>query len=212
MPKRCLKRRNSGSGSASPADTACRTLDRSNSRGRRLMREQHGEVGRHAEEQRRPVALDDLVDARRHRRLGQQDRGGAHRERHVKRVAEPVGEEQFRRAEAAIALAHAEHAPARTTRRTRPCRAAGGRSPSAIRCSPTNRARTPWRPCASARRRRCSTRWRGRVSKSRQPSRRSPHTITCSRRGSSARSIASNSPSSARLITSTRAPLSLSAY
>ena len=62
-PNRSLKRRNSGSGSDSPADTAWRTLDEIEVARTRLMREQHGEVGGHAEKQRRAIALDDVVDA-----------------------------------------------------------------------------------------------------------------------------------------------------
>jgi hypothetical protein len=50
------------------------------------------------------------------------------------------------------------------------------------------------------------------VSKLKEPSGGLPTTITCARRRNAERSIAANSPNSAALITSTRAPLSFSAY
>ena len=121
------------------------------------MRQQHAVTGRHRVEQRRPVLLDDRVDVLRRRRARPQDRRRADRERKIQRVAEAVGEEQLRHAEAAIRGGHAEDAFARTARRRRPCRAAGARTLSARRCCPTNTARTPARRGWSARPRASAT-------------------------------------------------------
>ena len=120
-----------------------------------------------------------------------------------KRVAKSVGEEQLGGAEAAIGLAHAEHAL-----RVRlgadehvvlQVHAALGTAGAARGIQP-ERHRVPVR---RLRRRAAGDDSASSASKSIAPGDApAPTMITCSRRGSSARSIASNSRSSASLITS----------
>ena len=66
------------------------------------MRQQHRVVRRHREEQRRTVALDEAVDDGRRHRAGPENRRRADRQREVHGVAEAVGEEELRDAEAPI--------------------------------------------------------------------------------------------------------------
>ena len=112
MPKRSAEPLEQRGGSASPAETAQRMLDRSNSRSGVAMRQQHRVVRRHREEQRRPIALDDVVDGGRRDGPGPQDGRRADGEREVHRVAEAVREEQLGHAEAAVRSPDAEHARA----------------------------------------------------------------------------------------------------
>ena len=74
------------------------------------MGEHHRVVRRHREEQRRPLAFDDVVNDGRRDGPGPEDAGGANREREIHAVSQPVREEQLGHAEAPVALADAEHA------------------------------------------------------------------------------------------------------
>src|SRR5580704_2208633 len=86
-PNRRLKRSYSAGGSASPADTASRTLDRSQA-----------------------VPPDNGIDIRGCGRTRPQHARRADGQRKVESVAEPVREKQLRHAEAAIRRPDSEHA------------------------------------------------------------------------------------------------------
>ena len=75
----------------------------------RLIVEHRGEQRRHAEEDAGIVLADQFEHHLRRRTLGIQDCGRADRHRKGQRIAEAIGEEQFRRREADIVLADAEH-------------------------------------------------------------------------------------------------------
>ena len=72
-------------------------------------REHAGIAGRRAEEQRHAVLRQPLEDRWRRRPFGHQHGGRADAQREGQRVAETVGEEQFRGREQHVGFAHAEH-------------------------------------------------------------------------------------------------------
>ena len=81
-------------------------------RPRRLAaREQHGEQGRHAEEDRGPRLAQQAADRPRLRRPFEQHRSGARRHRECQAVAEPVGEEQLGGGKQHVVFAHAQRRP-----------------------------------------------------------------------------------------------------
>ena len=149
-PKRARNRSNSAGGSASPADTAAPDARQVELPLRLGVRQQHRVVRRHGEEQRRTVALDDVVDRRRRDRPGPEDGRRADRQGKVHAVAQAVGEEQLGDAEAPVVARGCPGRRGRRRRRTPPCRAADARSPSAGRCCRTNTARRPARRGSSA--------------------------------------------------------------
>ena len=74
--------------------------------------EQHRVKRRYTAEKRRAVLSEDRLHHRRRRPHGREHHGGADRERKRQRVAEPVGEEQFRRGEHHVVGGDAEHVAA----------------------------------------------------------------------------------------------------
>ena len=69
-----------------------------------------GIVGRHGEEERRPMRFDDLEHVGRRWRTSKQHRGAAHAEWEVQPVAQAIGKEELGHAEAAVTLGHVQHA------------------------------------------------------------------------------------------------------